>query len=78
MCPWPSASLVKHLATWEYVWIVRTFGHPTGCLPVDDGHEYADVRIEPYETTAEILAFYDAARAASDETRRDNHAQRAG
>jgi hypothetical protein len=62
--------LVKHLATWEYVWICRTFGQPTERLPFDDaadGDDDADVRLEPADTTASILAFYRRARAAADQ-----------
>ena len=60
--------LVKHLATWEYAWICRTFGHPAEPpLPFDDGDEDADGRVEPHESTADILAFYAGARAAADQ-----------
>jgi hypothetical protein len=59
--------LVKHLATWEYIWICRTFGHPTEQLPIDEGDDYADVRIDPGDSTAGILAFYSRARAAADQ-----------
>jgi Protein of unknown function (DUF664) len=30
--------LVKHLATWEYIWICKTFGQQTEPLPTDNGH----------------------------------------
>jgi len=59
--------LVKHLATWEYIWICRTFGHQAEQLPVDEGDDYADVRIDPGDSTAGILAFYSRARAAADQ-----------
>jgi hypothetical protein len=59
--------LVKHLATWEYIWICRTFGHPTEQLPFEEGDDDADVRIEPGDRTAGILAFYSRARAAADQ-----------
>jgi hypothetical protein len=59
--------LIKHLATWEYIWIGRTFGHPTEQLPIDEGDDYADVRIDPGDSTAGILAFYSRARAAADQ-----------
>ena len=54
--------LVKHLATWEYIWICRTFGHPTEQLPFEEGDDDADVRIEPGDSTADILAFYSWSR----------------
>lgn len=59
--------LIKHLATWEYIWICRTFGHPTEQLPIDEGDDYADVRIDPGDSTAGIVAFYSRSRAAADE-----------
>lgn len=59
--------LVKHLATWEYAWICRTFRPPTEPLPLDEGDDYADVRVSPEESTADILAFYDRARMATDQ-----------
>ena len=59
--------LVKHLATWEYIWICRTFGHPAEQLPFEEGDDDADVRIEPGDSTAGILAFYSRARAAADQ-----------
>ena len=59
--------LVKHLATWEYIWICRTFGHPTEQLPIDEGDDYADVPIDPGDSTAGIVAFYSRSRAAADE-----------
>lgn len=59
--------LVKHLATWEYAWICRTFGPPTEPLPLDEGDDDADVCVSPGESTADILAFYDRARTATDQ-----------
>lgn len=59
--------LVKHLATWEYAWICRTFGPPTEPLPIDEGDYDADVRVNPQESTAAILAFYERARTAADQ-----------
>lgn len=59
--------LVKHLATWEYIWICRTFGHPTEQLPIEEGDDDADGRIDPGDSTAGILAFYSRARAAADQ-----------
>jgi len=59
--------LVKHLAIWEYIWICRTFGYPTEQLPIEEGDDYADVRIDPGDSTAGILAFYSRSRAAADQ-----------
>ncbi|MEN3356127.1 MAG: hypothetical protein V7637_109 [Mycobacteriales bacterium] len=58
--------LVKHLAAVDCGWFCDTFGRPTEPLPFDDDDPEADLRVEPDETTADILAFYARARAASD------------
>jgi uncharacterized damage-inducible protein DinB len=58
--------LVKHLAAVEYWWFCDTFDRPTEPLPFDDDDPDADLRVEPGETTADVLAFYDRARAAAD------------
>jgi uncharacterized damage-inducible protein DinB len=59
--------LVKHLATMEYHWFCTTFGVGTEPLPLDDDDENADLRVEPHESTEQIVAFYRRARAAADE-----------
>jgi hypothetical protein len=58
--------LVKHLAAVEYGWFCETFGRETEPLPFDDDDENADLRVEPHETTDDILQFYGRARAAAD------------
>ena len=58
--------LVKHLAAVEYGWFCQTFGRETEPLPFDDEDVDADLRVEPHETTADVLAFYGRARAAAD------------
>jgi uncharacterized damage-inducible protein DinB len=58
--------LVKHLAAVEYGWFCDTFGRPSEPLPFDDDDPDADLRVEPEETTADVLAFYGRARAAAD------------
>jgi hypothetical protein len=56
--------LLKHLAWVEYGWFCLTFGRPSEvALDLDDPE--ADMRIEPDETAADILALYDRARAAA-------------
>ena len=58
--------MVKHLAGCEYGWFCETFGVETEPMPFDEDTEEADFRIEPGETTADILAFYERARVAAD------------
>ena len=58
--------LVKHLGAVEYEWFCRTFGRETEPLPFDEDDENADLRIDPGEATADILAFYSRACAAAD------------
>ncbi|GAA3107240.1 hypothetical protein GCM10017600_39760 [Streptosporangium carneum] len=58
--------LVKHLAAVEYGWFCQTFGRETEPLPFDEEDENADLRVEPHETTADIVEFYGRARAAAD------------
>ncbi|MBT2213767.1 DinB family protein [Actinomadura sp. NEAU-AAG7] len=58
--------LTKHLAAVEYSWFCETFGRETEPLPLDDDDPDADLRVEPDETIAGIVAFYGRARAASD------------
>jgi uncharacterized damage-inducible protein DinB len=58
--------LVKHLAAVEYAWFCSTFGRPTEPLPFDDDDPDADLRVEPGESTEEIVAFYRRAWAAAD------------
>jgi hypothetical protein len=59
--------LVKHLAAVEYGWFCDTFGRETEPLPFDDDDPDADLRIEPGETTEDVLAFYGRARATADQ-----------
>jgi uncharacterized damage-inducible protein DinB len=58
--------LVKHLAAVEYGWFCSTFGRETEPLPFDEDDENADLRVEPHESTEEILEFYERARSAAD------------
>ena len=59
--------LVKHLAAVEYGWFCETFGRQTEAMPFDDDDPEADLRVEPSDTTADLVAFYRRARAAADE-----------
>jgi hypothetical protein len=59
--------LVKHLAGVEYGWFCETFGRATEPLPFVEDDPDADLRVEPHESTADILAFYDRACAAADQ-----------
>ena len=59
-------SLIKHMAYVEYGWFCDTFGRESETLPFDDDDPDADFRIEPGESTADILALYARARTAAD------------
>jgi uncharacterized damage-inducible protein DinB len=59
--------LVKHLGAVEFGWFCITFGRETEPLPFDDDDENADLRVEPGETTADIVAFYRRAWVAADQ-----------
>ena len=63
--------LVKHLGAVEYGWFCETFGREMEPLPFDEDDENADMRVEPHESTADILAFYGRARAAADKAIND-------
>jgi uncharacterized damage-inducible protein DinB len=58
--------LVKHLAAVEYGWFCETFGRETEALPFDPDEPDADMRAEPDESAADIVAFYGRARVAAD------------
>ena len=58
--------LVKHLAAVDYSWFCTTFGRDTEPLPFDPDDADADLRVNPDETTADIVEFYRRARAAAD------------
>ena len=58
--------LVKHLASVEYGWFCETFGRGSESIPFDENDPDADMRVAPDETTAEILEYYNRARAAAD------------
>ncbi|WP_329574990.1 DinB family protein [Kitasatospora sp. NBC_01250] len=60
--------LVKHLGGAELGWFCQTFGRETGPLPFDFEVDESDMRVEPHESTADILRFYARARAAADRT----------
>lgn len=59
--------MVKHLAAVEYGWFCVTFGREAEPLPFDEDDQDADFRVDPDETTEDILAFYGRARAAADQ-----------
>ena len=59
--------LVKHLASVEFGWFCGSFGRPSEALPFDEADPDADLRIAPDETTSDVIAYYERARAAADE-----------
>lgn len=60
--------LVKHLASVEYGWFCETFDRPFELLPsIDyDADAESDMHAAEGETTAEIVEYYQRARAAAD------------
>ena len=58
--------LVKHLAWVEYGWLCETFGRQFEAFPFDPDDPDADLRVEPHETSVDIVALYGRARAAAD------------
>ncbi len=58
--------IVKHLAAVEYGWFCLTFGRKHEPMPFDEQNRDADLRVDPDETTQDILAFYERARTAAD------------
>ena len=59
--------LVKHLGAVEFGWFCLTFGRETEPLPFDDDDENADLRVEPGETTADLVEFYRRSWVAADQ-----------
>jgi hypothetical protein len=59
--------LVKHLASVEFGWFCDTFDRPVELLSsIDyDADEESDMRVAPDETTADIVSYYERARAAA-------------
>ena len=62
----PAQGLVKHLATVEYMLVLRHLRPPDRTPPFDDDDPDADLRVRPDETTEDVLAFYGRARSAAD------------
>lgn len=58
--------LVKHLGSVEYGWFCSTFGAESDEIPFDENDPEADMRAEPHESIADLLAYYGRARAAAD------------
>ncbi len=60
--------LVKHLASVEYGWFCGTFGRESFELAQDPDDDNADMHAAPGESTADILAYYDRALLAADQS----------
>ena len=58
--------LVKHLAGVEYQWFCQTFGREPEAVARMETDPVADMRAGPDESTADIVDYYQRARAASD------------
>lgn len=59
--------LVKHLGSVEYGWFCETFGRPSDEVEYDEDDPDADLRVEPDETLADVLAYYERACTAADQ-----------
>ncbi|TCO53093.1 DinB family protein [Actinocrispum wychmicini] len=59
--------LVKHLAYVESGWFLETFGRPPVKVVQDPDDPEEDLRIEPHESTEDVLGYYRRARAAADQ-----------
>ena len=60
--------MLKHMASVEYSWFCTTFGRESDELPFDEADPDADMRVEPHESTRDILDYYARARAAANQT----------
>src|SRR3954468_8882977 len=58
--------LVKHLAGVEYQWFGQTFGREAEAVARMETDPVKDMRAGPEESTADIVGYYQRARAASD------------
>ena len=57
--------LVKHLSWVEYGWFGETFGRESKAPAFDPDDPEADLRIEPDESTSDVVAFYREACVAA-------------
>ena len=58
--------MLKHLASVEYGWFCSTFGRESDELQFDENDPDYDMRVNPNESTQDILDYYARARAAAD------------
>ena len=70
--------LVKHLGAMEYGWFCGTFGRAMEPLPLYENDPDASMRIDPDETTNEVVAFYERACQAADEAIDELHIEDTG
>ncbi len=57
---------MKHLAASENMWFREAFGRPFEAIPCYDPDDAAVMRVAPQESTADVLGYYQRARAAAD------------
>jgi hypothetical protein len=62
--------IVKHLAATEQYWLCKIFGRPAEPISVAASD---DVELDDGDTTGDVLAYFDRARAASDEAIAEVH-----
>ena len=58
--------LVKHLAAGENMWFCEIFGRPFEAIPFYNPDDDAVMHVTPQESTADVLRYYERARAAAD------------
>lgn len=63
--------LTKHLAWVQLGWFRGTFGYPVDAFEFDEENPDADLRVEPDETTADVVAFFERSRVETDEVIHD-------
>jgi len=59
--------LVKHMAWVQLGWFRGTFGYPVDAFEFDPADPDKEFRIEPSETTAEVVAFFERSGTESDQ-----------
>jgi uncharacterized damage-inducible protein DinB len=59
--------LTKHMAWVQMGWFRGTFGYPVDTFEFDPADPDKEFRVEPGETTAEVIAFFERSATGSDQ-----------